>query len=84
MSNAFTPLVTAPVSNGEKGIFALKVLPQAEVKAAFEPLPVSVKPEQPAKACATPTLTLQKQGDIVSGIRIVCGCGEVIELACSY
>jgi hypothetical protein len=27
---------------------------------------------------------LQRQGDIVTGIKILCGCGEVVELTCVY
>lgn len=33
---------------------------------------------------AKPTVTLQKDGDRVTHIRVQCGCGEVIELECAY
>jgi len=62
----------------------LKVLPQAEAAAIFQPMPASGKPEQSGKACGLPSVTLQRQGEVVSGIRIECGCGQVIELACAY
>jgi hypothetical protein len=84
MSDTFTPLVTTPVSSGEAGMFLLKVLPQAEAKAVFEPLAGAARPEPPAKSCAPPSVTLQRQGEMVSGIRIECGCGQVIELACVF
>ena len=84
MSELFVPLVTAPASAGETPLFQLKVLPQADAKAVFEPLPESVRPEQSAKTCGQPSVTLQRQGEVVSGIRIECGCGQVIELACAY
>jgi hypothetical protein len=84
MSDSFTPLVASPGSGRETAIPAVKVLTQADAKVAFQPLAVAGKPEQPAKACATPSVTLQKQGEVVSGIRIECGCGQVIELACVY
>jgi hypothetical protein len=84
MSDTFTPFVTVPVSTGETAMFLLKVLPQAEAKAVFEPLPDGAKPEPPAKACSPPSVTLQRQGETVSGIRIECGCGQVIELACVF
>jgi hypothetical protein len=84
MSDAFVPFVTAPASAGQTALFQLKVLPQAEAKAVFEPLPEGAKPELPAKACGQPSVTLQRQGEVVSGIRIECGCGQVIELACAY
>jgi hypothetical protein len=84
MSDSFVPLVTAPASIGEMSMFQLKVVPQADVKAAFEPLPEGGGPQQSAKSCGQPSLTLQRQGEVVSGIRIECGCGQVIELACAY
>ena len=31
-----------------------------------------------------PKVTLQRNGNQVTHIRIECGCGEVIELACEY
>ncbi len=33
---------------------------------------------------AKPVVTLKKDGDRVTHIRIQCGCGEVIELECAY
>ena len=84
MSHPFVPFVTSPISNGDMARFQLKVLAQAEAKAVFEPLPAAGKPEQPAQACGQPSITLQRQGEVVSAIRIECGCGQVIELACAY
>jgi hypothetical protein len=34
--------------------------------------------------CAKPTVTLQRNGEVVTGIRVQCGCGKVIELNCFY
>lgn len=31
-----------------------------------------------------PVVTLQREGELVTGIRIECACGQVIELACRY
>jgi hypothetical protein len=84
MSDIFIPFVTAPVSNLEMAMLPMKVLAQAEAKAVFEPLADCKRPEPPAKGCALPSIKLQRQGDVVSGIRIECGCGQVIELACVY
>jgi hypothetical protein len=83
-SDTFVPLVTTPTPSGETGAFCLKVLPQAEARSVFAPLPDAASPALSAKACGRPTVTLQRQGEIVSGIRIECGCGQVIELACTY
>jgi hypothetical protein len=38
----------------------------------------------PAHQCPPPKVTLQRQGDVVSSIRIQCSCGQVIELNCVY
>ena len=83
MTDSFVPLMTAPPAAGEAGMFRLRVLPQAEAKAVFEPL-ANGHTAPPAKPCAPPAVTLQRQGDLVSSIRIECGCGQVIELACGY
>jgi hypothetical protein len=31
-----------------------------------------------------PQVTVEREGDVISHIRIQCTCGDVIELACSY
>jgi hypothetical protein len=41
-------------------------------------------PPGPAHHCPAPKVTLQRQGDVVSSIRIQCSCGQVIELNCVY
>jgi len=84
MSDTFVPFVVTPVSAQETATFPMRVLPQAEAKAVFEALPDSGKPAPAAKACTPPSVTLQRQGEAVSGIRIECGCGQVIELACVF
>jgi hypothetical protein len=83
MSNTFVPLIAAQAA-AETAAFQLKVLPQAEAKGAFQPLPGAAEAEQAAKACGQPRITLQRQGEMVCGIRVQCGCGQVIELACDY
>ena len=84
MTDLFLPFVTTPISTGETATLQLKVLPQSEAKAIFQPMPEAGKPERAVNACGQPSVTLQRQGEVVSGIRIECGCGQVIELACAY
>lgn len=54
---------------------------------AFTPLrahasaPCANPTADPAKE---PVVTLQKDGERVTGIRIECACGQVIELTCTY
>ena len=64
----------------------LKVVSQAEAVPAFAPLhsPVSSHAHSSKSAASTPVVTLQREGELVTGIRIECVCGQVIELACAY
>jgi len=75
----------------------LTVLKSAPPESVFATLPGKGPPPQSASAvaataapvpapggCAKPVVTLQRQGDVVSSIRIQCGCGQVIELNCVY
>jgi hypothetical protein len=85
MSDQFVPLV-APASCSKEPAFAslsLKVLSQAPSTPAFEALmAASAGQSRLPEVCSKPTVTLQRKGDAVSGIRIQCGCGKVIELTC--
>jgi len=82
MSQPFVPFatVTAPVS--APGVF---VLLDAKPSAAAQ-TQTGAATLLPAKSegCGRPTITLQRNGEIVSGIRVQCGCGEVVELTCVY
>ena len=63
----------------------LKVVPKSEAGPAFAPLPTSVSAHLHAGAGpGKPVVTLQREGERVTGIRIECACGQIIELACSY
>ncbi len=86
MPDSFVPLVATPVSNGDSAPLSLRVLSQSqtEIKALFEPLAPAGPLKPPAKLCGPPSITLQRQGEVVSGIRIECSCGQIIELACVY
>jgi hypothetical protein len=73
--NDFTPLPSkpAPFANG-------RTPPAANARAT----PALATQPPPAQNCAPPKVTLQRQGDVVSSIRIQCGCGQVIDLNCTY
>ena len=87
MSSKFVPLLpTAPASAGPG-----RAVDSAVVSAAFmalSPSPAS----QPAGACAhvpvqssaKPIVTLRRDGDRVTHVRVECACGQVIELECAY
>jgi hypothetical protein len=63
----------------------LKVVPKAEAGAAFSPVTTSAAAHiHAAMGSGKPVVTLQREGERVTGIRIECVCGQIIELACSY
>jgi hypothetical protein len=48
------------------------------------PAPVEPLPPPPAVPRPEPVVTLQREGDKITHIKIQCRCGEVIEFACAY
>lgn len=82
MSDSFVPLVTSAQNPATANSFQLKVVPSVGAKPVFEALPPAAP--APAPPCGQPTVTLQRTGDTISGIRIQCTCGQVIELQCAY
>lgn len=91
MTDAFAPLVVSATTRSPEGtVFRLKVIPQASAVPAFQPLqsapPQSAAPvhTHAAHTSCPPKVTLQRDGDRVTQIRLECGCGEVFDLTCGY
>ncbi len=94
MTDAFAPLAVPKTTRPADGAtFRLKVIPQAGNAApVFKPFQPAPKPspvpsapgDHAAHSVAAPKVTLQREGDRVTHIRLECGCGEVFELACVY
>jgi len=86
--DSFVPFDPVPGSGARTpGAFGgLKVVPMAEASPAFTPLPTSAFAHTHAASTGSgkPVVTLQREGERVTGIRIECVCGQIIELACSY
>ena len=80
MSESFVPLVSANLKTAEGMFASLNVKQQPGVAAKSAIAPAGKAPE----ACAKPVVTLQRNGDIVTSIKVQCGCGQVIELNCVY
>ena len=80
MSESFVPLVPANSKSPDAAFasFNLKQ-PAGGAKSAAD-----ARAGKPGEACAKPSVTLQRNGDIVTGIRIQCTCGQVVELNCVY
>lgn len=84
MTDAFAPLaVPATSRSAEAAAFRLKIIPQSSAAPAFKPLP-SAPADHATHSSGMPKITLQRDGERVTHIRVECGCGEVIELACVY
>ena len=77
MSESFIPLVPVAAVSHETTLTSLKAKGLAAVTAPGEP---GGEPEK----CAKPVVTLQRNGEVISGIRIQCACGQVIDLSCVY
>ena len=87
-AESFVPFDPVPTPGRTTGGTAssLKVVPKGEAGTSFSPLqsPGSAHAHAAASATGKPVVTLQREGERITGIRIECNCGQVIELACSY
>ncbi|MGD1085786.1 MAG: hypothetical protein ABSA47_13700 [Verrucomicrobiota bacterium] len=89
MPDNFVPM--APIAKSAAGgngnaFTPLEFRAGASTSAGKAPLgPVGSPAPSPAlHDCANPKVTLQRQGDTVTSIRVECPCGQVIELKCVY
>lgn len=95
MNNDFVPLSPKRTEPESAHGFRVKVVPAPGATPAFTPLAPpssSAAPSAPGHAhghaegapAAEPVLTVRRDGNRVTGIRIQCGCGQVIDLTCLY
>jgi hypothetical protein len=83
--NAFVPLTHAAAPAPEHGDFRVTVLSPADRAASFQPLgSLRTAGSNSTSANAEPRLTVDRDGDRISVIRLQCTCGQTHELACSY
>jgi hypothetical protein len=90
MTAAFVPLVPGSLRTAESfGASRLKPISGAAAS-TFQPgAPATLKTEKPSAAAThtdhgEPKITLERQGDTITHIRVQCACGQVIELKCQY
>lgn len=81
-TESFVPLTAAPAS-AEQREFRVTVTNSAGKKSdAFHNLE---SPAAPAgKKKCEPRVTVQRDGDRVTHLRVQCSCGQVLDLACVY
>jgi hypothetical protein len=82
MKEPFVPLKPAAVPGRNRGDFQVTIVSQADKLEAFQPLGRPAKPGSGGEC--EPKVTLQRDGNRVTSIRIQCTCGQVIELGCIY
>jgi hypothetical protein len=83
MPELFTPLVSATPASHDSMFAAIQVKGVASTSAQA----AAASPGNNGAgtgACSKPVVTLKRNGATVSGIRVQCGCGQVIDLACVY
>jgi hypothetical protein len=71
-------LPSAPASSSPRLSALSSASAPAEISAASVPAP------SPANCSGKPVVTLQRNGDVVTAIKVQCTCGQVIELNCQY
>lgn len=84
MSDSFVPFAkqrSKPGAATEK--FRLTVLPQAPQVAPLAPSPAATTLPSPAGSGGKePQVTVERDGDRITRIRVQCSCGEIVELNC--
>jgi hypothetical protein len=79
MNQSFVPLTKTDASGQNRADFRVSIVSHAENLHPFQPLGHAGTGGQ-----CEPSVTLQRDGERISAIRVQCGCGQVIELACIY
>jgi hypothetical protein len=87
-TESFVPL-TAASPSGDNREFRVTVIPQPVLAQPFQTLEngalAAVKGvSQNGKKICEPRLSLQRDGERVTNIRIQCACGQMMDLACVY
>jgi hypothetical protein len=89
-TESFVPLTTAlPVYSSKRTEFQATVISQSDQTQKFRSVAMpaaatSLTRGTPHAGNCEPQVSLQREGNRVTGIRVQCSCGEVIELACAY
>lgn len=84
----FVPLTSGPAANRDQQEFRVTVLPQSAQARPFRAienqggLPVGANPI--VRPGCEPIISVQRDADRITSIRVQCSCGQVIDLACLY
>lgn len=86
LDSAFIPLTNATVGSQPRLDFRVSVISQAQNVQPFRPgmmTNATAAPKIHAPGCE-PTVSVQREGERISSIRVQCSCGQIIELSCVY
>ena len=87
-TESFVPLTAVPAPAGQKE-FHVGIIPRDEHFRPFKSLetkplgPGEIALSEDRKYCE-PRISVQRDGERVTSIRVQCTCGQVMELACVY
>ena len=96
MNSPFTPLASGPAalpnplaaaqpSAPATGVRKSASAADSKIAKTFRPISARTDPAAaPSAPEAEPKVTLEKDGDQVTQIKVQCGCGHIIELNCVY
>jgi hypothetical protein len=82
--NAFIPLTPGALTAHERPDFRVTVISQANAKPFAGAQQKDSWTSVARTAAHEPQVSLLRDGDRISGIRLQCVCGRTIELACEY
>ena len=83
----FVPLASLPAANGKHEEFRVLVAqrPEAARPLLEQNLAGSINSAGHVQSSpCEPRVTLHREADCITGIRIQCSCGQVIDLTCGY
>jgi len=85
----FMPLTAEVTAEDKNREFRVTVIPRETAAPPFQSLSqvaagASGMNEPHHKNNCEPRLTVQRHGDRITNIRILCSCGQLMELACVY
>ena len=82
-SESFVPLIATPPESANRE-FKVAVIPAQAQPAAFHSLERFHTDSTDKKKSCEPKVTVQREGDRITSIRVQCGCGQVMDIACVY
>jgi hypothetical protein len=86
MASSFVPLIPPTGTVVPTAAFKLKVISSGKPTSDGESSSTATSVVENHAQCkeSKPEVTFHKEGETITKIRIVCPCGQVIELGCQY